>query len=158
MLFRGRKIKRPLLFLPYFGGNAGGNASQFCSTMLHFFRGSFLKSPKNTVVLGIYKMRKAKRGRLPGEPRRRERRIVRGDISLLGENATAHPLRLHFAALRYRSAVARCPHVAMAPFRKRSRSDFLLTCKRVRDENLSLPTFCEQVRCQHSYQRKTTVF
>jgi len=31
---------------------------------------------------------------------------------------------------------------AAAPFRKMSRSDFLLTCKRVRDENLSLPTFC----------------
>ena len=41
-----------------------------------------------------------------------------------------------------------------APFRKRSRSDFLLTCKRVRDENLSLPTFCGQVRYQHSYHQR----
>ena len=30
----------------------------------------------------------------------------------------------------------------MAPFRKRSRSDFLFGCKRPHDENLSLPTFC----------------
>ena len=41
-----------------------------------------------------------------------------------------------------------------ALFRKRSRSDFLLTCKRVRDENLSLPTFCGQVRYQHSYHQR----
>ena len=43
---------------------------------------------------------------------------------------------------------------AAAPIRKRSRSVRLFACKRTHNGSLSLPTFCGQVRYQHSYHQR----
>ena len=56
-----------------------------------------------------------------------------------------------FYALHQKSPLAR---FVAASFRKRSRSDYLLTCNRVRDENLSLPTLCGQICYLYPYKRK----